>query len=413
LAPEGTPLFHSRFGSFAPRFGAAYQLSSRGGWETTLRGGAGVFYDLGLGNIATAFQNIYPFFASKTVGSSPFPLSAAIRTPPVLGVDPPQQFTLLDPNLRLPYTIQWNTTWEQGLGQAQTITLNYVGAAGRRLLLAQQYFQRLAEWPSALTFITVQRSRGQSDYNGLQLQYQRRLRKGLQALASYTLSRSMDNASLDDASVPPASLSSLLAQSFGPSDFDVRHVFSTALTYEVPRLSRSSVWTAISRDFGVDLLVRYQSAPPVTPVVGFQLLPNGVTFTPRPNLVPGQPLYINDPNAPDGRRFNSAAFVAPPLGTQGNFPRNGLRGFPAAQVDLALHREFKLHEVVRLQLRAELFNLFNHPNFGTLSAFPSNSISQPLFGQPTQMLNRSLGGLNALYQMGGPRSGQLALRLIW
>src|ERR1051325_9275745 len=237
LAPEGTPLFHSRFGSFAPRFGAAYQLSSRGGWETTLRGGAGVFYDLGLGNIATAFQNIYPFFASKTVGSSPFPLSAAIRTPPVLGVDPPQQFTLLDPNLRLPYTIQWNTTWEQGLGQAQTITLNYVGAAGRRLLLAQQYFQRLAEWPSALTFITVQRSRGQSDYNGLQLQYQRRLRKGLQALASYTFGRSEDNASAQDLAAPPASRSTIIALENGPSDFDVRHVVSAAITYDLPKVS--------------------------------------------------------------------------------------------------------------------------------------------------------------------------------
>ena len=124
LAPVGTPLFHSRFGEFAPRFGIAYQLSTRPGWETTLRGGAGIFYDLGLGDIANAFANIYPFFAAKVVRNVPLPLSVGDRTPPVLGVDPPQQFYLLDPNVRMPYTVQWNATLDQGIGPAQAITVS-------------------------------------------------------------------------------------------------------------------------------------------------------------------------------------------------------------------------------------------------------------------------------------------------
>jgi hypothetical protein len=98
---------------------------------------------------------------------------------------------------------------------------------------------------------------------------------------------------------------------------------------------------------------------------------------------------------------------------QGDLGRNALRGFGATQVDLALRRLFTLRERVSLQARADLFNIFNHPNFGP----PINYMGSPLFGQSTQMLGASLGsgaqsgGLNPLYQIGGARSVQLALKL--
>jgi hypothetical protein len=411
LAPQGTSLFRSRLGEFAPRFGAAYQLSTRPGWEATLRGGAGIYYDLGLGNIATAFQLIYPFFGSRPAFNAPLPLSGAARTPPVLGVDPPGQFWLLDPNLRMPYTVEWNATFDQGIGSGQSVNVAYVGAAGRRLLVLQNYRQPLAEWPTSPTTLQIQRNLGSSAYNALQVQYQRRLsRRGLQALASYTLMRSRDNTSTDAAFAPPNGQAGLLAQEYGPSDFDVRHLLSAALTYELPNVSGSALLRDSVNGWGLDFLIRYQSAFPVSPTVGFVTLPStGTGFFPRPNLVPGQPLYINDPAAPGGRRFNRAAFVAPPSGQQGNFPRNGLRGFPVSQLDLALRREFKFGERIHLQFRAELFNLFNHPNFGA----PNNSINDGNFGRSTSMLNGSLGGLNALYQIGGPRSGQLAVKFIF
>ena len=116
-----------------------------------------------------------------------------------------------------------------------------------------------------------------------------------------------------------------------------------------------------------------------------------------------------------GRRLNRAAFQAAPAGQQGNLKRNSVRGFGAWQVDLALRREFKTPQSTRLQLRAELFNIFNHPLF----ADPVVNLSSGLFGQSTQMLGRSLGtggqvgGLNPMYQIGGPRSVQLALRLLF
>jgi hypothetical protein len=407
LAPQGTPLWRSRAGEFAPRFGAAYQLSNRSGFETTLRGGAGFFYDLGLGDSAQAFANTYPFIASKNAfGTVPFPLSAAARTPPMLGVDPPSLLQLMDPNVRLPYTIQWNIAVEQALGSAQTVTIGYVGAAGRRLLIGQTYFsQRLADFPNAETTLFIQRSIGRSAYNALQMQYQRRLRRGLQALVSYTFSQSRDNASQANLTTPATR--GLLAGEFGPSDFDVRHVLSAAVTYEVPKLSGPALLRASLNGWGADLLIRYQSAYPVNPLSFPVVLPDGTFYLPRPDAVVGQPLYISDVTVPGGRRFNPAAFARPAPRQQGSFPRNGLRGFPASQVDLALRREFNLGEKVRLQLRGELFNLFNHPNFGAPVAFTFS----PLFGQPIFMLNRQLGGLNALYQMGGPRSGQLAVKI--
>src|SRR5262249_53811985 len=81
LAPNGTPPFRSRFGSLAPRFGVAYQLNTGGSREATLRGGAGIFYDLGLGDIATSFGANYPFFNRKIAINVPLPLAPDVRTP--------------------------------------------------------------------------------------------------------------------------------------------------------------------------------------------------------------------------------------------------------------------------------------------------------------------------------------------
>jgi hypothetical protein len=109
---------------------------------------------------------------------------------------------------------------------------------------------------------------------------------------------------------------------------------------------------------------------------------------------------------------SSGAFVASSP-RQGAFGRNVLRGFGATQADVGLQRQVPLTEKFKLSFRAEFFNIFNHPNFGS----PNNSLSNPLFGQSTQTLASSLGsggangGFSPLYQIGGPRSIQLALKL--
>jgi len=142
---------------------------------------------------------------------------------------------------------------------------------------------------------------------------------------------------------------------------------------------------------------------------------SGASSVHRPNLVPGAPHWISDPNVAGGREINPAAFTIPTGAVQGDLGRNAMRGFGATQVDLTLRRQFKRHERLTLQARADLFNIHNHPTFGS----PINYLSFPLFGQSTQMLGASLGsggqngGLNPLYQIGGPRSVQLALKLLF
>jgi hypothetical protein len=121
-----------------------------------------------------------------------------------------------------------------------------------------------------------------------------------------------------------------------------------------------------------------------------------------------------------GKVINPAAFTTPvPATAQGDLGRNALRGFGATQWDMTLRRQFQFTERLSLHARADFFNILNHPNFGNPNNFLDSSpgAANPLFGQSTMMLANSLGsggqsgGLNPLYQIGGPRSIQLALKL--
>jgi hypothetical protein len=141
-------------------------------------------------------------------------------------------------------------------------------------------------------------------------------------------------------------------------------------------------------------------------------------------VVPNQPFYLYGSQYPGGKAINPAAFQNPTVsGTQfqGNLGRNALRGFGAWEEDLAIRREFPIHEPLRLQFRAEFFNIFNHPNFGDPGKIYSytNALNNPLFGLSTYSLAQSLyggggqGSFSPLYQIGGPRSIQIAMKLIF
>ena len=159
---------------------------------------------------------------------------------------------------------------------------------------------------------------------------------------------------------------------------------------------------------------------------------NGFLTNIRPDVVAGSAFlsYIGPQSIPGGKAFNPAAFTSPPLDpatglpvSEGDLPRNALRGFGLAQWDFAVHREFPIHESLKLQFRAEMFNVLNHPNFGppvgNLGG-PGPGESNPQFGLSDQMLGQSLAGANLgsgafdpLYQLGGPRSIQFALKLLF
>lgn len=406
LAPQGTPFFETTYGNLAPRVGAAYRLSESAGRETVLRAGFGVFYDLGTGTTSTAFYGAsFPHRSSRTFINASFPLSSDMLARPPFTSNPPYPTLFVsDPHLTLPRTYQWNIAIERSLGVNQTLSVSYVGAAGRRLL-RQEY---LVNPNPNFTDLYVTRNSGSSDYHALQSQFQRRLSRGLQALASYTWSHSIDTVSLES-SLNPLAAGIDPSRDRGSSDFDLRHSFSAAATYEIPNLIRRGLLSSVLRSWAVDGIVRINSAPPVTPIAGGRSV-FGLFGSTRPDLIPNVPLYLNDPAAAGGRIINRAAFAFPPANQQGTLGRNVLRGFPISQMDMAVSRRFALGERLKLQLRGEAFNVFNHPNFGQ----PVTRINFPTFGRSQSMLNKSLGfdaGLNPLYQIGGPRSIQLAARL--
>jgi hypothetical protein len=406
LAPRGTPLYRTTYGNIAPRVGIAYRL----GDGMVLRGGFGTFYDLGYGSLGGA-STYFPYYSSNVFLSTPFPLTPQQAAPPALTSNPPVGDILVaDPNLKLPRTYEWNAALEQSLGANQSFSLTYIGAVGRDLLRVTDLVSPNANFG----FVAVTDNSASSNYQALQLKFDRRLSHGLQALASYTWSHSIDIASTDAFANYLNTPSSVDNPNIdrGDSDFDVRHAITTGVTYNLPSPQWNHMARAALGGWSVDGFILARTAPPVD-VIGGLVFQDGIALYPRPDVVPGTPLVLYGSQYPGGKIFNVAAFTAPPTGQQGDFGRNVLRGFGAAQADFALQRQFHFTERVSLRFRSEFFNLFNHPNFGP----PDNNIADALFGYSTETLASSLGsggangGLNPLYQIGGPRSIQLALKL--
>ena len=422
LAPRGTPLYDTTYGNVAPRVGVAYQLGGRPDWNTVLRGGFGIFYDLGYGSLGGA-SSYFPYGATKTIepATTPcasgftgvcFPLSATDAAPPPFSSSPPVATILVaDPHLKLPRTYEWNVALEKSFGRSQSVSVTYVGAIGRDLLRATFLVNPNPDFQ----FVNVTSNTATSDYQALQVKFQRRLSHGLQALASYTFSHSIDIASTD-AFADFLNTPSFIANpriDRGNSDFDIRHSFTAGVTYDLPTPEWNRFARATLGGWSVDAFLLARSAPPVNVLGAPYFGPGGTALYPRPNVVPGVSQVLYGSQYPGGKIFNSAAFTEPAPGTQGDFGRNVLRGFGATQADVAFQRQFPLSEQLNLQFRAEFFNISNHPNFGP----PNNSLTSSLFGHSTQTLASSLGpggesgGFNPLYQIGGPRSIQLALKL--
>jgi hypothetical protein len=247
-----------------------------------------------------------------------------------------------------------------------------------------------------------------SDYNALQVQFQRRLSHDIQAMASYTWSHSIDIAS-DDVSnnIPAESVAPELNR--GASVFDVRHALRFALIYKTPQWQARSFGAAL-RNWSLQSIINVRTAMPVDVTVARSI---GLdTVAARPDVISGVPLYLHDQNVAGARRFNPAAFVVPVEERQGALERNALRGFTFCQWDISIARSFYLTNSTNFQFRADAFNALNHPNF----ADPSGNLSSgELFGVSTAManipFNGTTNGLIPLYRIGGPRSLQLSVRL--
>jgi hypothetical protein len=426
--PPGTPPFHTTYGNVAPRLGSAYQLSQQPGWETVFRGGFGVFYDLVSSEAGNVVDSSAPPFGNFiNLGSSLFPYAPAQRAP--VAIPPTGTLSNVDainPNLKLPYTLEWNVSVEQALGKDQRLTASYVGAAGRRLLQTANIVDPPSN-PNVSYGLFVDNT-ASSDYNALQLQFQRRLSRGLQGLVSYVFAHSIDDASAGSYGNPSnLNVPGNSNENRGPSDFDIRNSFTAGMTYEIPAPRINALPRALLRDWSIESFVLARSAPPVDlSDENFFEFNGGIETNIRPDIVPGQPLYLYGAQYPGGKAFNPSAFTDPPVDPvtgnptrQGDLGRNALRGFGATEWDFAVHRDFLFRERFKLQFRTEIFNILNHPNFGP----PNNQFGASGFGVANQTLNESLSGgngesnlgggaLSPLYQFGGPRSVQFALKLI-
>jgi Carboxypeptidase regulatory-like domain/TonB-dependent Receptor Plug Domain len=398
LAPKGTPLWKTSWLNFAPRLGVAWTARATPGWETVVRTGGGVFFDSNAESAVYGFQAV-GYVASESLSNAALPvLPAQLAFTPSAAPPYTNASIYAFPNhLQLPYTLEWNTSVEQALGKPQTLTVSYVGSNGRRLMQGQILS------PPGFGAITIFESGVTSNYQALQAKLQRSVAHGVQALASYTWSHSIDFGS--SASELPATR--------GNSDFDVRNNFQGGLSWDLPHSSTNRIVSSVIDGWGMDGRLIARSSFPITLLGNLAIDPGtGQYFYGGLNFNPGVPLYLRGCSAgvsclPGGRAINPEAFSLPASGIVGDAPRNFARGFDATQINLAARREFHLSEAMTLQFRAEAFNILNHPNFGLVDP----NYTDATFGQATQMLNQSLGTVSSLYQQGGSRSMQFALKL--
>jgi hypothetical protein len=415
------PLWSTTFTNFAPRFGLAYQVTSK----TVVRGGFGLFYDLGDGDVGDITASFPYYRPGHRFGPVPFDLANPGFQPPPFTTDINLALLLpiaIDPNLRLPFTWQWNTAVERELGSGQTLKATYLGANAQRLTrtdnIVPPFLVGTGEYFSAV------HNAGYSHFNALQLQFQRRKMHGLQVQLSYSLAKASDDGSSSGGGSYAGNISQLVLPPLSPSDFDIRQSFSGAVSYEIPKANWGKLGNSVLNGWALDGLVRLGSPWPLN-ITAETLSPaTGGYYNAQADVVPGVPYWLAAPGQPGGKVLNPAAFTRPVPGQNGNFPRNSIRSlFSIKQTDLAIRRRFSLTEGVKLDFRVEYFNVFNHPMFGAPGDIfdPETRVGIPSFGTvgPLGTTNQALEdgsgqtGQNYLYAVGGPRSGQFTIKLLF
>ena len=423
IAPKNTALWKTTYTNFSPRVGVAYQLNNHPGHETVLRLGGGLFYDTGTtlsaegyyGVGTTGFGNytgICPATASALdpcqPGEGGFPGTIPeVQAAPLPNANAPYNAPVFafDPHLKLPYTGEWNVALEQAFGNAQTLTINYVASAGRRLLTQHFYhpedFGNTAFSEGTGLYITT--NDAGSDFESLQVKFDRKLSHGVQLLGTYTWAHAIDDATNNF---------TIFELERANSDYDIRNNFQLALSYNVGGHYSNSLINYALTNWSLDARVSARSALPVDITQGQTVDPqSGATTSYHPDRVPNTPLYLYGSQYPGGHAINYAAFTSIPAtsSVDGNSGRNSARGFSAAQGDLTLRRDFPFNERVGLQFRAEAYNILNHPIYGSI--YNDLTVGSSLFGQAYNTESSQLGGLSSIYQVGGPRSMQVSLKL--
>jgi hypothetical protein len=386
--------FEADKNNFAPRVGFAWSV----GEETVLRGGYGIYYDQSPLAPAEALYFNSPFFDNNIFFSLPgLPLTLSDPFPSFFPFPLPDSALAIQRDLRTGYMQHWNFNVQRQIGSRGVLEVAYVGSKGTKLLTARDINQpQPSALPPGLPFVSrpdprfddidLLEPRANSNYDALQARFQQRLTRGFSALASYTWSKSIDDASnffssAGDPNFPQNSYN--VAAERGRSNFDVRHRLSLSYSYALPFRKPGEGFVAnLVNGWETFGIVTLQSGRPFTVALlseidnsgtGRSIL--GFGANDRPNVV-GSPELSNPTTQ---QWFNTAAFAFPAPGTFGNAGRNILDGPGFQNVNMSLLKNTRFNERVNLQFRAEAFNLFNHPNFN----LPDNFLGSPTFGRIT------------------------------
>jgi len=373
----------------SPQAGFAWNIFGDG--KTVLRGGTGIFRGQLPVLLFGVDRLLPPFFG---IDSFVFPSflnpQNALLTQPIYVLS-----TTYHP--KFPYALQYNLNLQREIAPGTILSAGYFGARGNHLTrqAEQNPFEPALGHrfnPNLHSPLLAVLTDAQSFYNSFQFSVSQQSTHHVSWQAYYTLAHSIDDAStgliIEAVNEPPGSQNIFDRKgSRGRSSFDIRHNFVANVIYELPfgRGSHFGGWE-------ISGVASVHSNVPFTPVLAFDNADSqSLTVTERPNLA-GNP-YTG--TCPSGAKvgtascwFNPGAFALPPPGQFGTAGRNILRGPGFAQLDLALQKGFQVREGTKIVLRAETFNLLNHPNF----AVPSNTQSPLTLGGNGDAVFRDAAG---------------------
>lgn len=375
----GGQLFRNpSLGNFAPRIALAWHPFGHG--RTVIRAGAGIFFDLlGTRELVVAGVRVPPYFNRVNVFHPDFP--DIIRS--AEEVDPPKSLDGLDYYLDQPYVSRWQLSFEHQLARDLVMALNYAGSRGVHLpgqvgninptqpeVTADGRLYFPLDGPRvnpAFTNIGMRRTAFSSSYHSFSAELTRRWGRGLSYRFKYTFGKSIDDTSntiyadFFNSDLVPMVFD--YRQNRGRSDFDIEHVFSGSLLYDLP-FAPSGVAGLLAGGWSVQGLAQAHSGHPFAPTVGFddaRLMASSGDLGQRPNqAVPiTDAVILGDPQ----RYFDPLAFSLPEAGFYGDLGRGTLTGPGLMLIDLALQKVVWKSDQQRLRFRGEFFNVLNHPNF--------------------------------------------------
>jgi hypothetical protein len=320
----------------------------------------------------------------------------------------PDQPFLYARNSRNPYLQSWNLTLERQLRGGWLARVSYAGSKGTAMVSVRD-INSAVYVPGATTGSTNQRRPnplfaaiplsepvGESNYNALQVTFQKRLSKGFSILGNFTWSKSIDDVQSSANKGNGVDVTNPFNHRLdrGPSDYNTPFVFNFSGLWALPGAYSNPMARFVLGGWNLSSIINIQSGFPFTITSGVDNARSGGSGQ-HGDLVGNPNPGSQSEGAMLNQYLNKAAFAANALGTFGALGRNTFYGPGRANWDSGLHKNFAIHERLNAQFRFEVFNTLNHANFG----IPSGSLSSANFLRITSAAD--------------PRILQMALRFSW